>query len=568
MSNSGSDLRDPTSLKLLDPLNPLLAADRGKRLPALAGVTDALVSEIGATGMFSPATLSALRTVDSSGRVEAELLGRLERLAQSVRDDKEQRSDHASYGITRGLFPVLMDGVIVACLDTGPLKLGPWRPDETKELAKLTGVSSKELAPLEVCPSLNAKQVAGVLRIYKSLAAGFTQALDNQGQGGSGGLGGSAGASGASPGASSVSLAAGISRHYHKLLSVILGYTSCAIGRDDMPEDIAASIERVQHVAAEGKALAEHLFAVDGDGIDDQEDLNTPRSLHAAIELILPMLESHRSASIELAPELDAAADAVLVRRSDLHQLVFNLLTVAMDIAPLGSRITLQTQNNAGHHTGLTGPCVNIVVFDAKGQPFDELAPHLTMGLSAFGPVEDADLERRLSGMVRRVEALGGSVRIKPQPGRMTSIECALPVQAAVPANPAGSGSLPVAPGNRVWVVAPGLDTLCQDLLGREGHDVASLGGADAAMAKWDAGERPDLLILDYNLGEVDGGELRAWFAERGETPVILLSSLPSVHPGIEDALQLPRTHYLHKPIGQRDLAETVSLALGLTLIG
>jgi len=238
-----------------------------------------------------------------------------------------------------------------------------------------------------------------------------------------------------------------------------------------------------------------------------------------------------------------------------------------MDIAPLGSRITLQTQNNAGHHTGLDGPCVNLVVFDAKGQPFDELAPHLTMGLSAFGPVEDADLERRLSGMVRRVEALGGSVRIKPQPGRMTSIECALPLAAGSPAG-VGPAGPPSAAGNRVWVVAPGLDTLCRDLLEPEGHQVAALAGADAAMSKWEGGERPDLLILDYNLGEVDGGELRAWFAERGETPVILLSSLPSVHPGIEDALRLPRTHYLHKPVGQRDLAETVSLALGLTLIG
>jgi len=565
MSDSKSDLRDPTSLKLLGPLNPLLAEDRAKRMPALAGVSDALVAEISATGMFSPSTLSALRTVDGSGRVESELLARLERLAQSVRDQKEHGSDHARYGITRGLFPVLMDGVMVACLDTGPLKLGAWRPDQIKELAKASGVSAKELVALDVCPALDAKQVAGVLRLYKSLAAGFSQALDSQN---------TASASGASvgsttgAGASSVSLAAGLSRHYHKLLSVILGYTSCTIGRDDMPADIAASIERVQDVAAEGKALAEHLFAVDAEGIGGDGDLNEPRSLHAAIELILPMLDSHRSASIELAPQLDATADAVLVRRSDLHQLVFNLLTVAMDIAPLGSRITLQTQNNAGHHTGIHGPCVNIVVFDAKGQPFDELAPQLTMGLSAFGPVEDADLERRLSGMVRRVEALGGAVRIKPQPGRMTSIECALPVQSA--AVPAGSrqGTLPIAAGNHVWVVAPGLDTLCRDLLEPEGHDVAVLGGASAAMAKWEAGERPDLLILDYNLGEVDGGELRTWFAERGETPVILLSSLPSVHPGIEDALRLPRTHYLHKPVGQRDLAEMVSLALGLTLIG
>jgi|GEM_PF-5179035 len=186
--------KDAATMKVLDPLNPLLSEDRAKRLPMLAKVSADLVADIAAVGVFSPGTADALRAVDTSGKVEAELLARLERLAQSVRDQKEHRSDHAPYGITRGLFPVFMEGVIVACLDTGPLKLGALRPDQVKELAKVTGLSAKELAPLESCAALDAKQVAGVLRMYKSIAAGFTRTLDETGASGFAGPGSPSGA--------------------------------------------------------------------------------------------------------------------------------------------------------------------------------------------------------------------------------------------------------------------------------------------------------------------------------------------------------------------------------------
>ena len=547
--------RDPSARadRLRDQLNPLLAEDRGARLPGLASVPTDLIAEIAAVGPFADEVETAFR--DLGPGAHALLLDQYERLAGEVRGDGGHHNHHSPLNIARGLFPIRMASSVVACLDTGPLKIGSFTDDEIRRVARAADAprpaAQRRLAAL---PVLTARQVGRVQKLYRTLAAGFEARL-----GGGAGTGGpETAASGSDP------LIGPLSRHYHKLLSVILGYGSLLASRDDLREEDADSLGHILSAAAEGKQLSELLFDEDWETSGPAEP-----DVHTAIETLLPLIAAHRSGSVEFARELRAAERTVRCPRHDLHQLVFEILTVALDLAPPRSRVTLRTEACRSPVPGDERPGFALRLHDAAGAPFDEAAAHLTLGLSAFGPVDDADLETRLAGLVRRVRTLGGTFKVQPHPGRMTSLELVLPTIEPR----AASAPVPDTPfSSHTWAVDddPVFGAICADMLAAEGHRVTEFRSIEATQRRWQDAERPDLVLLDYTLDDGDARDFVTWLdtAGGGDIPVVVVTSLASDHPGVNSLLDRPNTHFLAKPLERRELADTVNVALGLTLVG
>jgi CheY-like chemotaxis protein len=76
--------------------------------------------------------------------------------------------------------------------------------------------------------------------------------------------------------------------------------------------------------------------------------------------------------------------------------------------------------------------------------------------------------------------------------------------------------------------------------------------------------ERPDLILLDYMMPEMNGPEVcRILKEERGmsETPVVFLTSMDTPQTVI-DSLEQGAEAYLIKPIGARDLLEEIRLRM------
>ncbi len=115
----------------------------------------------------------------------------------------------------------------------------------------------------------------------------------------------------------------------------------------------------------------------------------------------------------------------------------------------------------------------------------------------------------------------------------------------------------------RILVVddEPPIRRLLRVGLSTEGYAVIEAADAAEAIARM-ASDKPDVVILDLGLPDVDGHTLLArWRAEGVALPILILSSR-SDEAGIVKALELGADDYVVKPFGVAELAARVRVAL------
>ena len=96
--------------------------------------------------------------------------------------------------------------------------------------------------------------------------------------------------------------------------------------------------------------------------------------------------------------------------------------------------------------------------------------------------------------------------------------------------------------------------------LGAQGYEVLEADTGEAAVAAT-ANERPDLVVLDLGLPDVDGLEVLRRIRSTSPVPVIVLS-VRSDERGKVEALDLGADDYVTKPFGMEELTARVRTAL------
>jgi two-component system KDP operon response regulator KdpE len=116
--------------------------------------------------------------------------------------------------------------------------------------------------------------------------------------------------------------------------------------------------------------------------------------------------------------------------------------------------------------------------------------------------------------------------------------------------------------GARVLVVddEPGILRAVQTNLGRHDFRVETASTGNAALETY-ARVRPDLVLLDLSLPDMDGFEVLHAIRERGNTPVVVLSARESEYDKVR-ALDEGADDYLTKPFGVNELLARVRVAL------
>lgn len=97
-------------------------------------------------------------------------------------------------------------------------------------------------------------------------------------------------------------------------------------------------------------------------------------------------------------------------------------------------------------------------------------------------------------------------------------------------------------------------------LLRSRGYDVSVAGTGHDALDAF-ARERPDLLILDLGLPDMDGSEVCRVIREQGETPILVLSARGAEKDKVA-ALDQGADDYVTKPFGPEELVARVRAAL------
>lgn len=238
-------------------------------------------------------------------------------------------------------------------------------------------------------------------------------------------------------------------------------------------------------------------------------------------------------------------SDAALLRR-----IVQNLLSNAVRYTPRG-RLLLGCRREAG--------AIRIEVHD-QGPGVPEAQREAIF--EEFRRLDHAGDGDRGAGLglaiVQRIgRLLGHRIGLRSRIGRGSVFSVTVPLGAAADAAAAATPSQahdddasPLA-GARVWCVDddPRVCEATGALLRRWGCTVAFAGDGGAALAAAQAGDSPDLVLLDVRLGEFDGPTLYPRLCERWRTspPVVLVTA--ERDPALRAQADAQGWGLLHKPV-------------------
>ena len=238
------------------------------------------------------------------------------------------------------------------------------------------------------------------------------------------------------------------------------------------------------------------------------------------------------------------------------EQVLVNLIDNAARYAPSGSVIVVRAL--------LAQENLRIEVLDeGPGIPPGELERIF----DKFHRVHDGDRWRAGTGLglsIARgfVEALGGSVTAANRTDRLgRRLHHRVSIK-AVCRDGVARGN-PMSAGIPILVVEddPAIRRLLRTSLGAQGFQVVEAFHAETALALV-ASERPEVVLLDLGLPDVDGVEIiRRLRAAGDKTPIIVVSSRGDER-GKVDALDLGADDYVTKPFGMAELVARIRTAL------
>jgi len=337
------------------------------------------------------------------------------------------------------------------------------------------------------------------------------------------------------------------------------------LGRHD-PQSVANASEIIARQAAHMTDLVNDLLDVSrvtrGLVTLEKEELDVNVIVSAAVEQVRPLVDARRHA---LTLQLSGQPAHVTGDRTRLVQVISNILNNAAKYTAPGGRIVLAvTVDGEGDRVDVTvsdngvgiAPEVLPYIFDLFTQA--ERTPDRSQGGLGIG-----------LALVKSLIVLhGGTVRARSAGiGQGSEFSVCLPCLAAPPAcRPAdpGDGGQAGASPLRVMVVDDNADAaqMLAALLEVQGHAVSVEYDAHGALARARR-ERPDVLLLDIGLPDMDGYELarrlRAQPENAGATLVALTGYGQSQDR--EEARLAGFDHYLVKPADLNQVNEVLARA-------
>lgn len=485
----------------------------------------------------------------------------LDQIAKSGKDQVHK----APLGFFEAVFPVKVRGHVVHCLWSGKFREQPFTAQEIAEVARLAGIARAEAEELaKAVPVLSKKQVDRTVAFCGRFRSVLEQAVLNH--------------------LHSVeltqqlvqserthsvgTLSGGVAHHFNNLLSVILGYSSFVLNRERVSDEAADALHKITEAAQRGRRLTEEILAFLGSDVEEE----TPCDVHETVNNVLSLLESKTGTNVRVQTHLDAKASTVLAPPSSIRQIVFNLLTNAIDSMPDGGALTVSSINTHMATEAGRQEFFRLEVADSSGVLPAGVRPDATGKANVELHAAGDRIGFKLSSVYGMVGRLDGTVLVSSEPGSMTRVQVLLPtVSGGEEVREEKKIRRRLAPSH-IWVVDDDaiFREMCRQVLSDEGHAVDEMAGGREFQEKWrKGGAKPDLVLMDFSMPEYNGLQLCEWLRNEGSrVPVILVSGFSSSQPDIRKALKLRKTFFLQKPFSFREMADTVTVALGETLIG
>ena len=361
-------------------------------------------------------------------------------------------------------------------------------------------------------------------------------------------------------------LAGGIAHDFNNILGAIVGYGELAQKGAAPGSAVRRYIDNVMHAAGRAKELVERILAFSRSGLGDSAPVNVQAAIGEALDLLtLP-------GRVQLVRKLDAGDAAVIADATQLHQVVMNLCTNAVQAMPAGGVLEVRLEcadvrerRSAFHGELVAGPYVRLTVRDT-GTGIDPKV--LERMFDPFFTTKGVGAGTGLGlSLVHGIVAdVGGAIDVATKLDEGTTFAIWLPVAGSAPPPAVEvANELPHGNGEVVMVVddEPSLVELAEELLAQLGYEPVGFGSAPAALKAFaEDPRRFDLVLTDEMMPELPGTDLALEIHRiRSDIPILIVSGyVNSVDNGVARAAGV--SEVLRKPLKSRDIAEALARAL------
>jgi PAS domain S-box-containing protein len=360
-------------------------------------------------------------------------------------------------------------------------------------------------------------------------------------------------------------LAGGIAHDFNNLLGIILGNTEMLLRAGPRGAPHIERVEQIKMAGEEAASVTRQLLAF------ARQQASEPQSLDLNVVLtdLEPLLRRILEENIQLEMVLARDLGDIKNDRSQLSQVILNLVANARDAMKQGGRLTIETSNTylgeayaRDHLDVVPGPYVQLSVTDS-GEGMDKetvsriFEPFFTT--KEHGSGSGLGLAT-VYGIVRHG---GGHIWVYSEPGRGTTFKIYLPREAGTAEQTLLAGERADATNGSETILlvedSKLLAKVTRDFLASSGYRV--LVAAEASEALHIAGEfagRIHLLLTDVVMPHMNGRELSEELLKlRPEVKVLFMSGHTA---GVisQNALLAEDVAFIEKPFTQEALARKI----------
>jgi PAS domain S-box-containing protein len=327
-------------------------------------------------------------------------------------------------------------------------------------------------------------------------------------------------------------LAGGVAHDFNNLLTTILGYCDILLDRVSSDEETAQPVRGIRRASERAAALTQQLLAFGRRQVIHPQLLD----LNAVVQELDKMLRRLIGEDIRLETRLHPGQAVVLADRSQLEQLIINVVVNARDAMPRGGSLTLRTgerhldeafvQSNVGAKVG--DYCLLEMVDTGCGMDQATLA-------NIFEPFFTTKEVGRGTGLGMAivyavVNQSHGHVKVTSSPGSGTTVSVFLPrrTEVAVPEQPVAAPR--TAPGGTEKVLLvedeDALRRMIFSLLSARGYEVTAASNPEEALRRVrEASGQFDLIVTDVVMPGMSGRDMVDRIREEWpEIPVLFVS--------------------------------------------
>ena len=366
-------------------------------------------------------------------------------------------------------------------------------------------------------------------------------------------------------------LAGGIAHDFNNLLGAILGYGEMALRNARAGSRLRRDIENIMIAGERGHALVERILAFSRSGVGEQVALHVEEVVRETLALFAAKLPRH----IVIEQRLHAGGAAVMGDSTQIHQVLMNLLTNAVQAMPSGGtlRVSLERIHFQAPRVVTTGSIAarEYVAMDVSDSGSGIPAEIFEKIFDPFFSTKEVGVGTGLGlSLVHGiVTGLGGAIDVATTVGKGSVFKVYLPVadDVAVPTKPrkrverkttrTGQGRVMVIDDEEALV------KLVSETLTESGYSAVGFTSSAKAIAAFvaDPGQF-DAVITDESMPGASGSELiRKMRGLRPTIPILLVSGYLSAAV-IERAREAGATEVLKKPISARQLQMAIEHVL------